>query len=95
VLDADDDTEVDLSSRALQIWNSAVEGNPALARAIEALPPVVFSARRHDALPEKPQGVVVYLRTSEGTDALAWMNDDGVARHPVARADPAKCRVHA
>jgi hypothetical protein len=25
----------------------------------------------------KPPGVLVYLRTAEGNDALAWMADDG------------------
>ncbi|MDN5836546.1 MAG: hypothetical protein L0H12_04250, partial [Nitrosospira sp.] len=42
----DQDDEVDLDSYAWQIWKSATESNPALAREIEALPPVIFSAKR-------------------------------------------------
>ncbi|MDN5882054.1 MAG: hypothetical protein L0H37_06765, partial [Nitrosospira sp.] len=42
----DQDDEVDLASYAWQIWKSATESNPALAREIEALPPVIFSAKR-------------------------------------------------
>jgi len=39
--------------------------------------PVVFSARAHTAGPEKPAGVLVYTRTAEGNDALAWIDEQG------------------
>lgn len=94
VLDDEDDSEVDLASRALQIWNSAVDGKPALARAVADLPAVVFSARRHDATPLRPPGVIVYMKTSDGTDALTWMNEAGetVTQSPLAILQAAECR---
>jgi superfamily II DNA or RNA helicase len=73
VLDGDDDREVDLASRAFQIWKNAIDADPSLAAAIEALPNAVFSARAQEA--PKQSGVIVYIRTSDGNDALAWMDD--------------------
>jgi hypothetical protein len=46
---------------------------------IEGLPEVVFSTKAHSEAPKKPPGVLVYLRTAEGNDALAWMDKDGKA----------------
>lgn len=94
VLDDEDDSEVDLASRALQIWNSAVEGKPALARAVAGLPGVVFSARHHEAAPLQPPGVIVYMKTADGTDALTWINEagDAVTQSPLAILQAAECR---
>jgi len=75
VLDGDDDREVDLASRAYQIWKNAVDADPALAKTIPELPNVIFSAREHMAAMGKPPGVIVYMRTGDGTDALAWMDE--------------------
>jgi len=44
VLD-DPDDEVDLASYAWQIWKQATRYDPELARTVEALPPVVYSAK--------------------------------------------------
>ncbi|HQU45456.1 MAG TPA: hypothetical protein PK867_21760, partial [Pirellulales bacterium] len=44
---------------------------------IPSMPNVVFSARRHQATAEQPEGALVYLRTAEGNDALAWVNTAG------------------
>jgi hypothetical protein len=44
VLD-DSDDEVDLASYAWQVWKQATQDNPELARAVESLPPVVYSAK--------------------------------------------------
>ncbi|HET8799077.1 MAG TPA: C-terminal helicase domain-containing protein, partial [Thermoanaerobaculia bacterium] len=94
VLDDEDDSDVDLASRALQIWNSAVDGEPALARAVADLPAVVFSARHHDPAPLRPPGVIVYMKTADGTDALSWMNEAGeaVTQSPLAILQAAECR---
>ena len=77
ILDGDADTEVDLASYAYQIWKNAVDANPDLQKIIPNLPPVVYSSRRHQASAEKPEGVLVYMRTADGNDALAWMDKDG------------------
>ncbi|SEA47673.1 helicase-related protein [Nitrosospira multiformis] len=89
----DQDDEVDLASYAWQIWKTATADNPALAREIEALPPVIFSAKR---LPSPPApfprgeglgeragdegdaaGALVYVKSPEGNDHLAWVNSKG------------------
>lgn len=77
ILDGDEDTEVDLASYAFQIWQNAIKANPELKKSIPELPPVVYSARVHDPQPGQPPGALVYLRTAEGNDALAWINEQG------------------
>jgi len=77
ILDGDADTEVDLASYAYQIWKNAIDRYPELQKTIPALPPVVLSTRSHQATDIKPHGVLVYLRTAEGNDALAWVDKSG------------------
>jgi hypothetical protein len=77
VLDEVDEGEVDLTSEALQIWQSAIEANPALKGVIEKLPDVVYATREHEPTGADPEGVLLYLRTDGGTDALAWVDKDG------------------
>ena len=43
----------------------------------KSLPNVVFSTRDHRGSVAAPEGVLVYMRTSEGNDALAWVNRKG------------------
>ena len=85
VLD-DSDDEVDLASYAWQIWKQATQDDPALAHAVESLPPVVYSARAfeldatrlaslsHDAA---KGGALVYVKSPEGNDHLAWIGPQG------------------
>ena len=77
ILDGDEDTEVDLASYAYQIWRNAIDRDGDLEKIIPALPNVVFSTRPHKANPAQPEGVLVYLRTADGNDALAWMDKKG------------------
>lgn len=77
ILDDEAETEVDLASYAYQIWKNAIDRFPELQQTIPSLPPVVFSTRAHQATDGKPNGVLVYLRTAEGNDALAWVDKDG------------------
>jgi hypothetical protein len=77
ILDRDDDADVDLASQAYQIWKNAVDRDPDLRRKIEALPDVVYATRTHVALPDRPEGVLVYMRTADGNDALAYVNQEG------------------
>ena len=72
-LDDPEDSEVDLSSYAWQMWNNATKDDTALKSEIENLPNVVFSAKAKTA----DDGVLVYLRTAEDNDALAWLSGDG------------------
>jgi len=78
VLDDDSrDEDIDLSSLALQVWNSASEADQKAARNL----PNVISATR--ALPETaaphliPPGVITYLRFPDGTDALVQVDEQG------------------
>jgi SNF2 family DNA or RNA helicase len=78
ILDGDEDSEVDLSSYAYQIWKNAITADPSLRRKIEDLPAMVFSTKENlNASPLTPNGVLVYARTGEGNDALAWIDHDG------------------
>ena len=77
ILDGDAETEVDLASYAYQIWKNAIDRFPELQKTIPALPPVVFSTKSHQATEKKPGGVLVYLRSAEGNDALAWVDKAG------------------
>lgn len=85
VLD-DNDDEVDLASYAWQIWKQATQDQPELARAVESLPPVVYSAKAF-ALDESrfpllgadaaKGGALVYVKSPEGNDHLAWVGTNG------------------
>jgi superfamily II DNA or RNA helicase len=79
ILDGEEDSEVDLASYAYQIWQNAVKRDPTLERLIPAMPPVVFSAKAHQAGPAAPEGVLVYVTTGEGNDALSWVDNQGRA----------------
>jgi SNF2 family DNA or RNA helicase len=74
ILDGDDDADVDLASQAYQIWKNAIDRDPDLRRKIEALPDVVYGTRTHVVLPDRPEGVLIYMRTGDGNDALAYVN---------------------
>ncbi|MDW8243537.1 MAG: helicase-related protein [Thermogemmata sp.] len=77
ILDGDAETEVDLASYAYQIWKNAITADPSLEKTIQELPNVVYSTKAHQPTDGEPTGVLVYLRTAEGNDALAWIDKDG------------------
>ena len=87
----DQDDEVDLGSFALGIWQDAIKDNAALQKAIESLSDVVFSAKTAPAgaLP----GALVFLRTAEGANALARVDNTGklVSESPRAILELAAC----
>ena len=99
ILDGPEDNEVDLASLAYQIWKNACDANPTLKKTIPDLPNVVFSTKALSAvLPRRPgasgvepdSGVMVYVRTADGNDALAWINEEGrtvtESQHEILRA---------
>jgi SNF2 family DNA or RNA helicase len=93
ILDGDADSEVDLASYAWQIWKNAISDDPGLQKIVPELPPVVYSTKpvganlvfarqkgQSQGLPlqnQTPEGVLVYLRTAEGNDSLAWIDSQG------------------
>lgn len=77
ILDPDETTEVDLSSYAYQIWKNAIDADPTLERRVAELPNVVYSTRAHEPSPAAPAGALVYLRSAEDNDVLAWVDREG------------------
>jgi superfamily II DNA or RNA helicase len=82
--DADD--EVDLASYAWQVWKQATQDHPELARTIETLPPVVYSARHFTldgtrfpllGVDASKGGALVYVKTPEDNDHLSWVGPNG------------------
>ncbi|HBH88069.1 MAG TPA: NgoFVII family restriction endonuclease [Syntrophaceae bacterium] len=77
ILDGDIDSEVDLASYAYQIWKNAITRDPKLQKIIAELPNVCYATKEHKATEKDPAGVLVYLRTAEGNDALVWVDKNG------------------
>ena len=99
IFDDAEDNEVDLASQAYQIWKNATDANPSLKKTIPDLPNVIFSTKPFSAVPMAPEksttvkpatGVMVYLRTADGNDALAWVDEEGrtvtESQHEILRA---------
>jgi superfamily II DNA or RNA helicase len=76
VFEAEADGEVDLASYAFQIWKNATEAEPSLRKTIEDMAPVSYSTKAF-ADTDRKDGVLVYLRTGEDNDALAWLDAEG------------------
>ncbi|WP_143308834.1 helicase-related protein, partial [Candidatus Entotheonella palauensis] len=78
ILDGDSDTEVDLASHAFQIWQNAITCDPSLQKIVSDMPNVVYSTKFHPPPTDRqPEGVLIYARTAEGNDALAWLDHHG------------------
>lgn len=77
ILDGEDDRDVDLTSQAYEIWKQAIAADPSLEKNIPALPNVVYSTKPHQPSPSAPEGVLVYLRTAQDNDSLAWIDQRG------------------
>ena len=79
ILDGEADTEVDLASYAYQIWKNAIDANPSLQKSVPELPSVVYSTKAYTPQDGRPQGALVYMRTGQGNDALAWVDQEGIS----------------
>jgi superfamily II DNA or RNA helicase len=92
-LDGEEDTEVDLSSYAYQIWRNAVDKDPSLAKTIPELPNVVYSTKAHRASDFAPHGAIVYAETPDENDALLWVDREHrvVSESPVEILRAAEC----
>ncbi len=76
ILDEEDDTEIDLASYAYQIWKNAIDADPELKKIIPAMPNVVYGTRALSEDEERSEGAIVYTRTAEDNDVLAWLDRD-------------------
>lgn len=74
-LDDADDLDVDLSSKAYQIWKDATDAKPELKRIIPALSNVIYSTKK--AAEGCPGGIITYAKTKSDFDVLTWLNEDG------------------
>ena len=94
ILDGDLDGEVDLASHAYQIWKNAISADPRLEKAVADLPPVVFSSRHHVPIAQRPEGVLVFMRTADGNDALAYVDREGqsITESQLEILSAAECR---
>lgn len=77
ILDGESDSEVDLASYAYQIWKNAITNDPKLQKIIPNMPFVVYSAKNHQPSPSEPEGVLLYMNSPQGNDALIWVDKDG------------------
>lgn len=108
ILDDLEDDEVDLSSLAYQIWKNASDADPTLRKIIPDMSNVVFSTKSISTITKRPgdiiddrskSGVMVYVRTSDGNDALAWIDEDGntvtESQHEILRAASCEPKTNA
>ena len=77
IMDGDVDGEVDLASHAYQIWKNALDTDPRLQKIITELPDVIYSSRAREPVDRRPDGVLVFMRTPDNNDALAYIGSDG------------------
>jgi hypothetical protein len=93
LLDGEGDSEVDLASYAYQLWRNATEADPSLEKKVVELPDVVYSTRSHEEGHDGPPGVLLYLRTSDDNDFLAWVDGEGnsVTQSQLTILEAAQC----
>ncbi|MCP4399408.1 MAG: NgoFVII family restriction endonuclease [bacterium] len=79
IFDDEDDGEVDLASYAFQIWKNATDANPQLHNIVPNLKNMSYSTKQgvHNALCPANEGVIVYTRTADDNDVLAWVDRQG------------------
>ena len=77
ILDGEDSSDVDLASYAYQIWQNATKNDGTLRRTVEEMPSVVYSSKPHIEAHGSPEGLLAYIRTAQGHDALAWLDKNG------------------
>lgn len=71
-LDDTEDMDVDLSSKAYQIWKDATDANPSLKKIIPNLSNVIYSTKK-----SAYNGVITYAKTNGDFDVLTWTDCDG------------------
>ncbi len=99
ILDDPEDDDVDLASLAYQIWKNACDVDPSLKKSIPDMANVAYSTKSLVVVPVRPAGaggvkpepgVMVYVRTADGNDALAWVDEAGrtvtESQHAILRA---------
>ena len=95
IFDDEDDTEVDLASYAWQIWKNALDSDASLAKTIPDMPNVIYATKENPFEKEK-EGVIVYTRTSDDNDVLAWLDAQGrmITKSQLAILKAAECNKY-
>ncbi len=93
IFEREDQSDVDISSYAYQIWQDAVKGHPALAKTIEDLPNVVYSTRPGGSGPGHPEGVITFVQTGQGNNSLIFLDQQQqvVTESPLEILQMAQC----
>ena len=93
ILDGADDKDVDLASYAYEIWNQAIQNDPKLKNQIENLANVNHATKKISPTTDKPDGVLVYVKTAQNNDALTWVNNkkESVTESQFAVLKAAQC----
>jgi superfamily II DNA or RNA helicase len=96
ILDEDEEDEVDLASYAYQIWKNAIDADPKLKKNIPDLPNVVYTTKEIEEKYKDKDGVIVYTRTSDDNDVLAWVNREGeiITQSQLAILKAAECQAN-
>jgi len=76
ILDEEEDVEVDLASYAFQIWKNAIDAQPELAKLIPDMPDVIYATMKGKE-EQTLNGSIVYTKTSNENDVLAWVDEKG------------------
>ena len=77
----------------IQIWKNAIDRDPSLQKIIRRTPRCRVLDQTHVRIAEQPEGVLVYVRTAEGNDALAWVDKHGNSVTRIAVCHLQSCRV--
>jgi superfamily II DNA or RNA helicase len=107
LLDDEDDGDVDLASYCYQLWKNGCDKHPELKKIVPELPDVVYATKKAEMSPlgdaigeagELPirkaeTGVIVYARTSDDNDSLAWIDEKGgvISQSPQEILKALKC----
>lgn len=90
ILDGESEQEVDLASFAYQIWKNAITQNPELEKEIPKLQNVSYSTRDHHPSKNNPAGALLYVKTADDNDALAYVDKKGnsvtESQYPILKA---------
>ncbi len=89
----EDDTEIDLASYAYQIWKNAIDADAKYKKIIPEMPNVIYGTRAIEADENREAGVIVYTKTADENDALAWLDEQGnlVTQSQFAILQAARC----
>ena len=77
IMDGDEGDDVDLASYAFQIWKNAIEKDSKLENKVKSIANVSHATKSHISDDKNPDGVLVYVQTVLGSDALTWVNSSG------------------